>query len=177
MLFRSVRIKLKGTAGTPKITTETVRDGVKYVHYSSLIQTNNMYDSGAVEFSVTRGRLPNGMRLKPNGELYGVPTETGEFTFTATATIEVDGKTYSDSKEFTFTIADNTKENVELGNDDTAIGYPLLDRILDLDISGEVHEDYSFLQQNMRSNGPFNEFMNVYLDGRLLADGQYYDAE
>lgn len=172
-----VRIKLKGTAGTPKITTETVRDGVKYVHYSSLIQTNNMYDSGAVEFSVTGGRLPNGMRLKPNGELYGVPTETGEFTFTATATIEVDGKTYSDSKEFTFTIADNTKENVELGNDDTAIGYPLLDRILDLDISGEVHEDYSFLQQNMRSNGPFNEFMNVYLDGRLLADGQDYDAE
>ena len=172
-----VRIKLKGTAGTPKITTETVRDGVKYVHYSSLIQTNNMYDSGAVTFSVTGGRLPRGMNLKANGELYGVPTETGTFTFTATATIEVDGKTYSDSKEFTFTIADNTKENVELGNDDTAIGYPLLDRILDLDISGEVHEDYSFLQQNMRSNGPFNEFMNVYLDGRLLADGQDYDAE
>lgn len=172
-----VRIKLKGTAGTPKITTETVRNGVKYVHYSSLIQTNNMYDSGAVTFSVTGGRLPRGMNLKANGELYGVPTETGTFTFTATATIEVDGKTYSDSKEFTFTIADNTKENVELGNDDTAIGYPLLDRILDLDISGEVHEDYSFLQQNMRSNGPFNEFMNVYLDGRLLADGQDYDAE
>ena len=100
-------------------------DGVQYVPYSSLIQTNNMYESDAVTFELTGGELPEGVIVKPNGEVYGIPTEYGEFTFTVTAVYRGD-ETLSDSKEFTLTILDNTNENVENATD---TGYELLDRV------------------------------------------------
>lgn len=171
----TVRIKLTGSAGVPKITTDKVRDGVKYVHYSSLIQTNNMQGGDTVRFSVTGGRLPNGMRLKANGELYGVPTETGTFTFTATASGTSEGQSFSDSREYTFTISENTDTNVEMGNTDPSIGYPLLDRIQDQEIWTDGGN--ALTDQTMRSEGTFGEFMNVYLDGRRMTEGVHYDAE
>lgn len=39
---QEVRIKLIGTAGAEKITTESIGGGVKYVPYASVIQTNVM---------------------------------------------------------------------------------------------------------------------------------------
>ena len=41
--------------------------------------------SGAVVWGVSSGRLPDGVYLNSNGELYGRPTQTGTFTFTARA--------------------------------------------------------------------------------------------
>jgi len=98
-----VRIALTGMAGTPKITTESVVEGIKYVPYSSVIQTNNMYGSHDVEFTIVDGDLPYGMSLRANGEVYGVPTEAGEFTFTVRAVYYKDPQR-SDSKEFTLAV-------------------------------------------------------------------------
>lgn len=163
-----VRIKLTAITSGAKITTQSVRNGIKYVHYSSLIQTNNMYGSNRVRFALSGGSLPDGMELKENGELYGVPTQAGTFTFTATATYSDGTTTDTDSKSFTFTIAENTNENVESVNGD-AQGYALQDRIPDQ--SGTVSD------QIFRSAGEFGEFMNVYLDGRPLTSGRDYTAE
>ena len=75
-----VVIKLKGYASNPYITTAELAEGVKYVPYSFVVATNNMHDWNDVEFKIKSGKLPNGVTLSSvNGEIYGVPTEAGEF--------------------------------------------------------------------------------------------------
>ncbi len=159
-----VKIRLTGLSRVPKITTETAKDGVKFVHYSSLIQTNNMYDSNDIRFEISEGSLPNGVRMKPNGELYGVPTQTGEFTFTVKASYAGNAEEF-DTHEYTIHIADNTKENVESA---TTAGYELTEKI---------PENVTSLNQTFvfHSNGALDEFMNIYKDGKLLIEGEDYE--
>lgn len=165
----SVTIKLTGKSGAPKIVTDKIRDGIKFVHYSSLIQTNYMYGTGDIEFKITSGRLPNGMQIKPNGEIYGVPTEVGEFTIGVTATNKTSN--LSDSKTYTFKIEPNTNENVEAANMDDQ-GY-LIDTRLPDNITGALtSQDQLFV-----SVGEYNQFMNVYLDGRELTPNTDYTSE
>lgn len=159
-----VKIKLTGIAGEPKITTTSVAPGVRYIPYSSVIQTNNMYATDAVKFSYT-GSLPDGMILKPNGELYGVPTATGEYKFTVTAACTVGDYTVSDSADFTLNIAENTAEKVEAATDE---GYTLLDRVADMN---------KYENQVFRSLGMFDQFVDFWMDGRKLTEGVDYDAE
>lgn len=160
-----VVIKLTGVAGIPKITTTEIRDGVKYVPYSSVIQTNNMNASDAISFSVISGRLPNGVELKSNGELYGVPTEYGEFNFTVKAAYEGNDE-LSDTAEFTMTVLDNTNENVEK---ETDAGYEL-----DVRVPEQLSE---FTDQVFESRGELSEFQDFWLDGEKLEEGVDYIAE
>lgn len=160
-----VTIKLTGTSGAPKITTDSIVDGVKYVPYSSLIQTNNMYASDAVSFEITAGQLPGGVTIKPNGEIYGVPLTAGEFTFTVTATYK-DDPALSDSKEFTLTILENTWDNVWNATD---TNYEFLERLPDI---VEVREDQIFW-----SKGTYANFVDFWLDGKKLTRGVDYFAE
>ena len=165
----SVTIKLTGKSGAPKIVTDKIRDGIKFVHYSSLIQTNYMYGTGDIEFKITSGRLPNGMKIKPNGEIYGVPTEVGEFTIGVTATNKTSN--LSDSKTYTFKIEPNTNENVEAANMDDQ-GYALLNRLDLTDFTnGNIPDSM------LRSAGEYDQFMNVYLDGRELTPNTDYTSE
>ena len=166
-----VRIALTGMAGVPKITTESIVDAIKFVPYSSMIQTNNMYGSHDVQFTVINGTLPYGMNLRANGEIYGVPSTTGEFTFTVQAVYYNDPQ-YSDSKEFTLKILDNTNENVETANSGPQ-GYPVLDRLPDeVDVATAPEAGFVF-----RSEGEFNDFVSFYLDGQKLVKDQDFDAE
>ena len=165
----SVTITLTGKSGAPKIVTDKIRDGIKFVHYSSLIQTNYMYGTGDIEFKITSGRLPNGMQIKPNGEIYGVPTEVGEFTIGVTATNKTSN--LSDSKTYTFKIEPNTNENVEAANMDDQ-GYALLNRLDLTDFTnGNIPDSM------LRSAGEYDQFMNVYLDGRELTPNTDYTSE
>lgn len=169
-----VRIKLTGVAGKPQITTEDIVDGVKYVPYSSLIQTNNMY-SDDVKFEKISGDLPAGITLRESGELYGVPTVTGEYTFTVKATYS--GDVYegdvSDSKEFTLTINENTDDNIDAANNGKQ-GHKLLDAVdRDLDITTMQDGDTKLF----RSEGDYGDFFAFYLDGQKLVEGQDYTTE
>ena len=47
------------------------------------IQTNSLH--GGMAFSTADGALPDGLMLKSNGQIYGIPTKTGEFEFTVKA--------------------------------------------------------------------------------------------
>ena len=160
-----VRIKLTGTSGTPKITTETIVDGVKYVPYNSVIQTNSMGASDAVSFSVTSGSLPTGVALYPNGKLYGMPTKAGSYTFTVTAAYNGDAS-LSDSKTFTITIKENTNANVDAATD---MGYTVLDRV-----PGTMTE---YTDQVFRSEGTYSYFYKFYLDGQELTEGTDFVSE
>ena len=160
-----VEIKLTGISGSPKITTDTLAGGVKYVPYNSVIMTNSMGASDAIAFSVTSGALPTGVKLYPNGKLYGMPTRAGTYTFTAAAVYNGD-KNLSDSKTFTIVIKDNTNTNVDASTDP---GYEVLDRLPDTMTS--------YTDQVFRSNGAFGYFYKFYLDGRELTLGRDYTAE
>lgn len=161
------RIRLTGIAGAPRITTNSVVTAVKYVPYSSVIQTNSMNAGDSIVFELEAGSLPAGMSLKPNGELYGVPTQAGSFTFTVKATYsgyDTD-EDISDSREYTLTVLDSTAENVEA---QTNAGYELLNRVTDMS---------SYADQVFRSAGEFDRFVDFWLDGVKLVNGQDYDAE
>lgn len=168
---KEVRIKLTGTSGPIKITTDSIVDGVKYVPYNSVIQTNSMDASDAIAFSVTSGALPDGVTLFPNGKLYGMPTKAGEYTFTVKAAYTKDD-TLSDSKTFTITILDNTDANVDAATDK---GYELKKRVPDVIELTDTNGNYK--DEIFTSNGQLVEFVKFFLDGEELVQGTDYDAE
>ena len=167
--IEEVRIDLTGIAGDPMITTTSVVDGVKFVPYSSVIQTNSLH--GGMAFSVTEGALPDGLTLKPNGEIYGIPTKPGEYEFTVKAVYNQNEKATCE-QTYVLTIQDNTDENV-LAVNDGAQGYKLLDAVdKDLSVSAIPSEGVLF-----RSEGTFGDFVAFYLDGQKLVEGTDYDAD
>ena len=159
-------INLTGVVGDPGIVTTEIPDAVKYVHYGSMIQNSNKYDFNTVSYKITDGKLPSGMELKPNGELYGVPLETGEFTFTVQMK-----NSYSEfanvTKEFTLKVVDNTDANVDSAVDQ---GYDLKERVPNILLSD--NNDYT-----MTSTGVIEEWDNLTLDGKRLVEGVDFDAK
>ena len=158
-------LTLTGVAGDPSITTKEIPDAVKYVHYGTMIQNSNKYDFNEVSYSLLSGKLPAGMQIMPNGELYGVPTETGSFTFTVLMRNSVNS--FGSSRAtFTLNVADNSDANVEAATD---AGYTLKERVPDIHYSNT--QDYT-----MTSIGVFGEWENLYLDGKKLTEGVDFDA-
>lgn len=158
-------LTLTGTVGDPTIITKEIPAAVKYVPYGVVIQNSNKYSWNTVTYELYDGKLPAGMILKNNGEIYGVPAEIGEYTFMVRME-NSSGRFQSRYvyKEFTLVVAENTDANVEAATDE---GYIVLDRIPNLDWDAEG--DYS-----IRSNGAFATFQDIYLDGVKLVEGTHY---
>lgn len=173
-----VKIKLTGNSGIPEITTSSIVPGVKYVPYSSVIQTNSMGKADSVVFQITEGQLPQGVILKPNGEIYGVPQVTGEFTFTVQMTYTTsDGDKYTDSAEYTLIIVENTNENVWEATDS---GYDVTIPVGELDTTAAEPYTYvldTYADHVFKSNGKFSYFIDFWLDGKRLTEGVDYHAE
>lgn len=158
-------LNLTGLIGDPCITTKEIPNAVKYVHYGVMVQNNNRYSFNKVSYKLTGGSLPKGMELKSNGEIYGVPTEMGTFTFEVT--MENSYSSFENSRAtFTLIVDENTDENVENATD---VGYALKERIPDIALDDT--NDYT-----MTSIGEFIEWRNVYLDGVELVEGVDYTA-
>ncbi len=159
-------LTLTGTVGDPSITTTEIPDAVKYVPYGTMIQNSNKYEWNEVNYELYDGDLPEGMELKPNGELYGVPKETGDFTFTVRMANSY--KKFSDSmRTFTLTVVENTNDNVDAATDQ---GYTLTQRVQNITLN-------SYRDQLMVSDGLYGEFVDLYLDGVKLTRGVDYLAE
>ena len=165
-----VVIKLKGYASNPYITTAELAEGVKYVPYSFVVATNNMHDWNDVEFKIKSGKLPNGVTLSSvNGEIYGVPTEAGEFPIRIEAS-------YSNSKfkpyyaDFTLVVKENTNENVYNASDE---GYELKEA-LGVDVGNHDYVLKNTKDQLFVSTGVLGEFQDLWLNGEKLVDGVDY---
>ena len=169
----SETIKLTGIAGLPHIITDNVEDGVKYVPYSSLLQTDNLYDDDLVQFVVTDGELPNGVEIKPNGEIYGVPTESGTFTFTVKAVCGGNIES-AEGAEYTMTIAENTNLNVLESTDS---GYDVTEFVgVEQDEAGEFLLEKA-QEEVFWTDGSYGYFLDFWLDGEKLVEGEDYESE
>lgn len=162
-----VKLTLSGNVVVaPNITTPSIPDAVKYVPYGTMLQNDNKYSRNSVSYSLAGGRLPGGMRIEENGEIYGVPTESGDFTFTVE--MRSSSSAFAPSmKTFTLTVKENTNENVAAAND-----YTLTQRISDV-YSADIPVEH----RTLITEGPFGDFVDAYLDGEKMARGTDYAAE
>ncbi|MCD7805712.1 MAG: LysM peptidoglycan-binding domain-containing protein, partial [Lachnospiraceae bacterium] len=159
-------LTLTGTTSDPAIVTDDIPDAVLYVPYGSMIQNSNKYSWNTVSYTLTSGSLPAGMELKSNGEIYGVPTETGTFTFGVR--MQNSYSSFSSVyKTFTLTVLDNTDENVENATD---TNYELSQRVTDVGLNSDS-------DQTVVSEGIYGEFKYVYIDGVKLTEGEDYTSE
>lgn len=168
-------LTLTGTIGDPAIVTKEIPAAVKYVPYGTMIQNSNKYSWNQVSYRLYSGDLPEGMEIKSNGEIYGVPKETGSFTFTVRMQ---NGSRFSYSNSeatYTLNVLENTNQNVESATDE---GYGLKERVPTIYIGSESGGNYvdNSASQMMVSNGVFSEYRAVYLDGNKLVEGQDYSA-
>ncbi len=169
-------INLTGRAQNPTIVTTGLDDAVKYVPYSYLVTTNNMYDWTDVTFTLVDGELPEGLDLySSTGEIYGTPQETGEFTFTVEASFTSETYSFDSAEvELTLTVLDNTNDNVYNATDD---GYDILTSVGE-DTNGD--HDYiltEYADEEFRSSGVLDEFIDLWLNGEKLVLGEDYTVE
>lgn len=163
----------------PKIVTTTtdlnmedvVR--VKYVPYSYTVETNNTESDNIVTYSIVEGRLAEGLSLYPaTGEIYGVPLETGSFPIRVKA--EFSNPEYFPSyADLVLTVIDNTESNIFNASDP---GYELEVPI------GEITSGYGFVVTELEdllfvSAGAYSEFIDLWLNGQKLTEGEDYTKE
>ena len=159
-------LTLTGMAGNPYITTEEIPAAVKYVPYGTMIQNSNKYSKNIITYEMTYGTLPEGMELRPNGEIYGVPKETGEFEIGVRIICSYNDFV-SGTEYFTLIVNDNTDPNVDGATDE---GYTVLQRVPN--ITMDDPNSYTFV-----SEGTYGEYKAVYLDGEKLVEGVDYTSE
>lgn len=83
----------------PAITSATLPDGKMNTPYPAT--TLSADGTAPVMWSVSDGNMPGGLMLTRNGHIYGTPTESGQFSFTLTAS----NKAGHDAKIYTLNIA------------------------------------------------------------------------
>ena len=168
-------LTLTGTIGDPCITTSEIPAAVKYVPYGTMIQNSNKYDWIQPEYSLSSGILPDGMEIKSNGELYGVPLETGSFWFSVKAVFEGRGQIYSSVMSYTLEVEENTNANVYLESDP---GYSVLIPIGTETTLGSYDFYLSEIEDTLFvSEGLFEGFTDLWLNGQRLERGVDYIGE
>lgn len=180
----TITIKLSGEAAEPQIITDTLPNAVKYVHYSAMIQTDNMSDDTITFRTGTGWPIPGNpdIRLKPNGEIYGVPDTTGTYTFSVAA---YSGEAKLDEKTYTLTIVDNLHQTVWDATDvsyDVSVAIPNEDGSSTIGSMNHVDSkkglnEFVNIEMVFESQGPFAEFIEIELDGVKLTEGTDYTKE
>jgi len=86
---------------TLAVTSTSLPDGKVFINYSAQLQAD--YGTTPYTWNISSGSLPPGLSLNPStGEISGIPTTSGTYSFTATVT---DANNTTASKSFTITIA------------------------------------------------------------------------
>lgn len=159
-------LNLTGVVGDPRMTTTKIKNPTKYVPYGILITNNNTYEENMPRYSIIEGSLPEGMVLQPNGELYGVPMEAGKFEVTIQMNNNLPLK--ADTRTFQFEVLENSDDNV--ANAGTA-GYELEEKVSDM-YDTDTSKEYRIV-----SKGVFDEYTDIYIDGKKLKRNEDYTAE
>lgn len=139
---------------------------VKYVPYEVNIQ-DGVNSSGAV-YRLTSGFLPQGIELRSDGVIKGVPLEAGKFRIIVE---RIDGSgNLEESIEYILLVRENSNKNV---NEMSDSGYELIEYVPDLYLES-FSENGS---HTLVSRGEYSEFEAVYLNGRKLTEGTDYTSE
>ncbi len=171
-------LTLTGVVGDPCITTTEIPAAVKYVPYGTPIQNSNKYSWINVSYEQVGGTLPEGMEIKSNGELYGVPQEAGTFTFKVKASFSSSREDYtfpSRAAELTLTVNENTNDYVYGATD---AGYEIREHIGKEEGTGT--HDYILSKKGDQlfvSAGEFPTFVDLWLNGQKLVEGEDYTKE
>ncbi|MCL2122225.1 MAG: S-layer homology domain-containing protein [Clostridiales bacterium] len=167
-----IRITLSGYAGNPRLTTEAIPEAVKYVPYAVQLLHNNKYEWNQVTMYISSGALPPGLALKPNGEIYGVPTAAGIYHFTVEL-FNSDTRFEDSSADYTIVVQENTNDNVYFATDP---GYEVTTFV---GISAGANDylvtsiaDYEFV-----TGGDLGEFVDFWLNGTKLMPDTDYTSE
>lgn len=150
-------------AEEPGNTAVTLEPAVKYAPYDS-----HLADTENLSVAILFGALPSGLSLAADGRLSGVPTESGDFSFTVQKTNNADGS--SREETYTLSVNENTESNFDIYADP---GYELTELVPNLYFESIPEEG----SQLMVSVGPFEEFTALYLDGEKLTEGVDYTAQ
>lgn len=163
-------LNLTGSVFSPNIMTNEIPQAVKYVPYGTMLQNNIRSWRYSAKYSLEDGKLPDGMEIRENGEIYGVPKESGEYEFTVGMSItdHIYNTTRKERAIYVLKVLENTDENIENATD---IGYELRERLRNIVIGTDI----GF--QTLVSIGELDEFQAVYLDGQELTKGSDYSAE
>lgn len=179
---KDVVIHLSGRARQPKIVTNEFEHAVKYVPYSYMVATNNMYDWNEVTFKILDGKLPEGMTLNEGtGEIYGAPLNAGQYHFTLQASYSQDKYFEPSTKEYTITVLENENETVFNTSDEGYSIIPEEDGIYGY--IGEQVAPFDFVlttldeDQTLISEGEIGEFAKLWLNGVELVEGVDYVKE
>ncbi|MCL2455968.1 MAG: hypothetical protein FWD19_00290, partial [Defluviitaleaceae bacterium] len=172
-LAEPIQIELADSE-SPVITTTTLPHAVKFVPYGLQIMHDNKYPWNSVTLEIVSGVLPDGVELKPTGELYGAPREYGEFNFAVR--LRNSDRDFSDSTvNFALTVLENTNENVFAATDK---GYEITTHI------GTASDEFDFVVTEIPSQGiifvsagAFGEFFDLWLNGEKLTRDVDYTAE
>ncbi|HEX5423161.1 MAG TPA: putative Ig domain-containing protein [Candidatus Acidoferrales bacterium] len=108
---KSLSISVSAAAQALAITTTSVPDGSTNTAYSAFL-----YAAGGktpYTWSISSGSLPAGLTLSSTGDITGVPTATGTFSFTAEVTDSSSTKQTA-TANFSMTVAQGTSHSVAL---------------------------------------------------------------
>jgi len=165
-----VVIYLSNHARQPEIINDEIRDAVRWVPYSYIIATNNMYDWNTQTFEISEGELPPGLRLNSRtGEIYGAPlTEEErdyEYTFTVKVNYSRDDYFKASEKQFTIKVLDNEDETVYGTSDD---GYEIVGEDINGKYeTGHIGEEVSDHRFEIES---FDQDQYVFISDGEIAD-------
>jgi len=145
------------------LITEYLSNPTRYLPYSVALEADaELIDGMTLRYTVSDGRLPSGMELNEStGVIGGAPTATGTSTFTVTVEVLWEGEVIaSHSRELTLTVETNIVEDLEEEND-----YEIKERLPEVI---DVKKEEEVVNQNFASEGEFDEFADLWLDGVKL---------
>lgn len=150
---------------TNYIKTSSLPDAVKYVIYNNKINTYILDSETSLEWM--SGKLPEGMFFRKNGEVYGIPRETGKFFFT----VRIENSNIK--KKISITVLDSNEENILPQVDK---GYEIIEErtTLPKEINLDSLEDEGYI---ITSNGSFDEFRELYFNGNVLEKEKDYTVK
>ena len=147
-----------------QITTSRLPRGTQGEDYSYTLSYAGLLEGSAVKWSIIEGALPDGLSLDPKtGEISGNSDQAGKFEFTVKLTgTNLMGDLESLSKALSITLRQIDPE-------------PLV--IQFVEVMDGLWEKGNKTDLSFKTNGPFEMFEGVDVDGTELEEGRDYTAE
>ena len=158
--------------GTARIDTRDMLGvtGVENVAYGGFFRSDPVLQDGLFRFHVVSGEVPPGLTLRDGGYFTGVARTAGTYSFTVGLQLKRDKEDWPSTDEdvvsVTITIEPGTEVKVEAASDP---GYEIIVPIPDQIVETTMDPD----EFELVSQGPFEEFYELYVDGKLIPREDY----